>query len=79
MALDCDDDWDDDDTSWRWRALRVFRSYDVYGPLPPSPEGLLHMPDGYLVALTAWPTNFTADLWREVSEAMVELAKELTT
>lgn len=64
--------------SWTWRALRIFRSYDVSGPLPDSPLPFLNYPDGYLLALTAWPADFTAETWREVHDAMVALARELT-
>jgi len=74
-----DDDWDGPSTSWRWRALRVFRSYDVLGPIPETPDPFLNLPDGYLLALTSWPADFTVESWREVHDAMVALARELTS
>ncbi|MFE6965686.1 hypothetical protein ACFVAJ_11245 [Agromyces sp. NPDC057679] len=76
--LDDTDDWDDPSTSWTWRALRIFRAYDVWGPLPDSPAPFLNYPDGYVLALTAWPADFSLESWREVHNALVALARELT-
>lgn len=70
--------WDEDSPSWRWRARRLLESYDVSAILPETPAGFARMPEGTFIGLTEWPEGFTVSEWRELTGAMVSLARSLT-
>ena len=71
--------WDDGGApAWSWRALRILRAHDVTAPLPPTPAPFLTMPEGTMMALTAWPNGFTIEDWSNVQADLTALAKELT-
>ena len=71
--------WDEGAPSWRWRAQRILRAHDVAAYLPPTPAPFLSMPDGTLMALTAWPAGFQYADWEAVQADLVSLAVELAS
>jgi hypothetical protein len=77
MMMSTAADWDDS-PGWMWRARRLLNAYDCTANLPESPAGFARMPDGALMGLTSWPTDFTAETWREVTDSVVSLARQFT-